>query len=433
MATASEVKSEIIQVEDRIQIKLNKREGILNFDRDNAYPQRMKKACALSGRATNCIETFSKFIEGSGLNDPKIYSAIVNSSGQKFDEVHKANAESVALFRGFALHFQFNGLGQWTEVRPIPFEELRLKPDKEGKVIRVLHAVDWSDKNLKKDSITEYFLFNPDPETIAEEVLNSGGIEKYPGQILYCSMDGPFKYPLSSLDPIWLECLSDNEGKHQRFSNITSNFLASHLLVTEPYKSEESREQLHKSIKEKQGSRNSSKFWHVEKPSKDSTFDLKKIEIQDTDKLFTVTNAEVKENIRSRFAIPPVLLGDQTPGKLGPSQQEMQDAYSFYNAYTASERRWLLQQYQLFFQYSENKTFANAEGVSILPASFESGNEGQPLAIQLGVGGTQSLTSIVVDTALSKEQKSNALQILFGLTASQASAIVNGTPIQIEG
>ena len=61
------------------------------------------------------------------------------------------------------------------------------------------------------------------------------------------------------------------------------------------------------------------------------------------------------------------------------------------------------------------------------------GNSNTPLAVTLGVGGTQSMMSCVTDPLMNANQKINTLVIAFGLSFEKASAMVNGTPYNDPG
>lgn len=53
---------------------------------------------------------------------------------------------------------------------------------------------------------------------------------------------------------------------------------------------------------------------------------------------------------------------------------------------------------------------------------------GEVFAVELGVGGTQALTSIVADVNLTDTQKKELLMILFGMEEDQVNRIFdNGT------
>lgn len=434
----SALKINIIATETRMTVKMSKREGILNFDDDNAYPQRSRQAVCASGRASTCLNVLARFIMGGGLKDKKLYKTVINDDGLRMDELHRfiTGQKGLALHRGFAIHVNYNGLGQIVSLTPIDFEECRIEEDPTtGKAIKIKHNVNWTSEAVKiKDADTTSFdIFNPDPDVVLDQMNAAGGIDQYKGQVFWFSLAGKFKYPLSSIDPVLEDVHSDNESKKGRNANLTTNFLASQMLVTDKFSDEASRKTFKEGLKKFQGVRNVGKIMHVEKETTDQTIELKKIDVQDVDKLFVVTNAEVRSSIRSIFLIPPILVGDETPGKLGPSQQEIQDAVAFFNWITSDLRLIFEETYSKVFQYWHDQTiFANAD-FSILELSADSGNSNTPLAVTLGVGGTQSMMSCVTDPLMKPEQKINTLVIAFGLSFEKASAMVHGTPYNDPG
>ncbi|HEX7906239.1 MAG TPA: phage portal protein [Chitinophagaceae bacterium] len=58
--------------------------------------------------------------------------------------------------------------------------------------------------------------------------------------------------------------------------------------------------------------------------------------------------------------------------------------------------------------------------------------ENVPMAVKIGVGGTQAMQSVVADPNLSEESKANLLVLLFGITIEQARQVVIATPKQTE-
>jgi hypothetical protein len=59
-------------------------------------------------------------------------------------------------------------------------------------------------------------------------------------------------------------------------------------------------------------------------------------------------------------------------------------------------------------------------------------NKDIPLAVRIGVGGTQSLQLILSDQNLSSEQKINIVIIVFGLSPEEAKLLAGGEPIKPE-
>lgn len=54
--------------------------------------------------------------------------------------------------------------------------------------------------------------------------------------------------------------------------------------------------------------------------------------------------------------------------------------------------------------------------------------ESVPMAVKIGVGGTQAMQSVVADPNLSEDAKANLLVLLFGITIEQARVVVVSTP-----
>lgn len=373
---------------------------------------------------------------GGGLKNKQFYQLVVNSKGLTLDKLHRAltSRQGYALHKGFAIHFNFNALGQIVSMTPIAFKEIRLgEKDENGLAKNYKHNTNWDSACGKFDenkTIT-YAKFNPDPDVVLNQMNKAGGIENYTGQLLWYSAAGEDKYSKSSIDPILEDVASDSEGKHMRLGNLTTNFMASQLLVTDEFADDDDRKKFTEGMEKFQGARNGLKIVHLERTNSEQKIELSKIDVQDLDKLHTVTTSEVKDNIRSNFIIPPVLVGDQVAGKLGPSQQEIQDACAYYNFITSDIRLVFEETYKKIFQYWHNPAELPQDGdYSILPLSYESAKSNEPLAVRIGPAGMTSLKDILTDATLSPEQKINTLIIGFGLTMSQATAMVKGTPIQ---
>jgi len=162
--------------------------------------------------------------------------------------------------------------------------------------------------------------------------------------------------------------------------------------------------------------------------------ELQKVDIQDYDGLYEYTENSSRDNIIKSFLIPPVLLV-RTSGSLGTSK-EISDATEFYNAITADDRL-IIEEIlkQVFSNFSYN--ICPSKDYSILPLKVEkeldvaysqyftknefrqslgyealedAKSDNSVLAVTLGVGGTQALTSIIVPSLSTNSMvKSNNL------------------------
>ncbi len=75
------MKTYLPQIERRIFVRPNQTFGILNYDMDNAYPQRMLELVAASPTAKDCWNKRAKFIAGNGFEKPELGKQIINPKG----------------------------------------------------------------------------------------------------------------------------------------------------------------------------------------------------------------------------------------------------------------------------------------------------------------------------------------------------------------
>lgn len=420
------------QIAPRYLLTENKTEGILNYDADNGYPQRIMDIIHSSGIATRCVTEYAKFMEGGGFADEVFYKTIVNRKAQTLDKILAAITKDKARYNGFALHFNYNALGQITEITHVPFEYCRLSDGKnEDTKNKIAIHTDWykqRSRQIRKDDIRWFNIFNP--ATAVDEAMGCGGFHLYAGQVLWVSTEGE-KYPLAPLDPVLEDVESDARIKNHKRKTIATGFNADFALVTQQrFEDEAEREEYIGQLELFQGDENAGNIMLVEIDRPEQKPEILEFPRADQDKRYEYTESSIHENIRKCLGIPPVLIGEATAGKLGTSQ-EIIDACNFYNAITDPERRMISETFARIFRYWHVPNACPSDDYTIIPlVLFEVANENVPLAIQLGVGGTQSLTGIVTNPDMTPEQKLNTVKILFGMTTEQASAMIYGTPME---
>ena len=91
--------------------------GILGYDFDNGYVQRMTDITNASGTAKACIKAYRKFIEGKGFKDLIFYKTPINSKGLTLDKLLRKTAGDFANYSGFAMHVNYNGMLQISDMR----------------------------------------------------------------------------------------------------------------------------------------------------------------------------------------------------------------------------------------------------------------------------------------------------------------------------
>jgi hypothetical protein len=351
--------------------------NILAYDFDNLYPQRLIDIVSDSGTAKTCLFMYERFVMGNGASDLDFYKSKVNDKGLTVDQLYRNVVSGMGMFSGFALHFNFNALGQITEITPINFEYCRIGiNDNEGKI-----AVydDWGKtkrKAFKKQDVVYIDSFSP--EKILRQIEAVGGVENYKGQILYGTREG-LNYPLASYDAVLEDMMTEAQTKRFKANTSAKNFLASHLLITgkEEVTDESEESNFGETLKQFQGGDGSGTILWMERESNEENIELQKVDIQNYDGLYEYTENSSRDNIIKSFLIPPVLLV-RTSGTLGTSK-EIADATDYYNSLTSYDRLVVEEAMKEVFSYFHENINPSGD-YSILPLKVEKPIEPQYFA-----------------------------------------------------
>lgn len=443
------VKPTADKVEKRITSLDNKSLGIVNYDIDNLYPQRVNDIVNNSGTAVTCLRMYSKYVMGGGAKDKNFYKAKVNSKGLTVDKLIRKIIWSKGKFNGVAVHVNYNGLLQIVEASFVPFEYCRLVPEDDaenGGKIGIYD--DWAKtkrKSIDKKKIDFINAYNP--KTILDEVEEAGGWENYKGQVLYWTAEG-MEYPLAPYDSVLEDMMTEGQLKLFKNNTASKNFLASHLLIVGKSESDEDAEEFDDNLRRFQGGDGAGTLLVLERENSDEQIELKKVDIQNYDKLYEYTENSSRDSIIKNFLIPPVLLL-RTAGSLGTSK-EISDASDHYNTITYDDRLVIEEILkEIFSKFYYN--ICPSDDYSILPLKYrkaiepeyfqyytkneiresngdvpadDSKSDTTLLAVTLGVGGTQALTSLLSDPLLTNEQKKGSMMVLFGLTEQQSNQML---------
>lgn len=418
------MKSGIPKAEKRIKPKDNKSDNILSYDADNLYPQRIIDIINSSGTATRSIEVYYKFIIGGGFKDEKFYKSIVNNKGLTNDKLLQLSAIDYAYCGGTAFHINYNGLLQKTNISHIPFEYCRLGIlDKIG-MIAVYDNWDLSLGKFEREKIKWFHRYSEDKDVTLNQILQSGGIANYGGQILYDS-----KYPLAPIDPVLEDVLSDKSIKLFTQKELDNGFNPSVIgRYTKPFDGEEGQkewEETNEDWKQFQGAENTGKVFLVAGVSKDD-FSLERLGDSGADKMYDLTEKRVKNSIIQRFGQPPSIVGRRDQN-VTFSSQNIKDDTKFYNSVTKEERLYFEELFKvLFTNYYVNINQTN--DYSILEIKFDSDSSVAPsLLDKIGIDGVREVSTII-SGGLDNVQKINLLKLSFGLTTEEAQGLLLPIP-----
>ena len=340
--------------QERVEVDYSSKFGIKTYGTDNLYPQNLKKIVQASGTATLCLNRYAKFIEGYGFGG-ELRTLVVNDDGATADDILHDVAGDVAEFGGFALHVNYNLLGEVTSIHHIPFEHCRLEEEDDAEYISHIKVTKWWNGKRKsgrttavqEDDVESFPVFNPDPNVVLSQIAAVGGIDNYHGQVLWASVDGVGTYPTPIYDAAITEISTDEGLGNVKYRSVRSNFLVACMLVTKkglPYTDERGR-QIERSmidgddLKEFQGDENTSKIMLVELEDDEEEPRIVEFPVKNFDKEFEVTDKSVVERIYAQFH--QELFYAIRMGKLGFSGDVMRDAYEYYAGEVTNEQRFI--------------------------------------------------------------------------------------------
>lgn len=391
--------------------------GIQSYGEYNDYPQRVMEIVEQSITGQGCLDIYQKFVYGRGFTIVDFGKAVCNSRGETFDYVLGECAKDYAMFGGFALHINYNALGEGVSLCHFPFECLRLEALTEDKKIarKVAYHPDWGKRNtklrpFKVEDIEWFNLFDNRKEVILREVEEAGGWNGYKGQILYFSNAGKAVYPT----PIYSASLTDMSSE-EGLSNITLrnarfNFLPSGMFIDKDNtaNSDEQQAVKRKELNEFQGDTNAGKMLYINLLNGEEAPEFRSFVGENYDQAFRNSEERVPLRIGRAFHQPPVLRADDSAN--GFDTQRIKQAYNFYNSLTESEREKLSEAFRIVCTNFEH--IVNPEGdFYILPKRYE---VTETLAERLGAN-IDRVLEIISAESVDGERKRVVLREIYGI------------------
>lgn len=427
------MKTYLPQIERRIVVRPNQTYGILNYDMDNAYPQRMLELAGSSPTAKDCWNKRARFIAGNGFEHPELGKQPVNPRGLTLAKLLKLIAADKAFFTGFGIHINYNANYKIASVNYVKFEDIRIGDtgcqETAGKFAIYF---DWgrkSWKNIMRSRITFLDGYNPDPEVIRKQVIAAGGWDKYKGQLYYFNPEAD-DYPLIEADCVWEDF--ETEAGIKIFNNreVVTGFLPSTMLFMqsrreeadnsgpesgdEPYRNIPS--QLEKDLGAFQGAKSAQKIIVIEYEDEASKPEFRPYAIQNNDKLFETTERSVEARIIKGFSVPKELINAEKASGLSNGGEKKQAIREF-NDHTARERLELTEIFsEIFSRFYYNINPAGNWNILPVPANVADDSAG----MQAGNEINQVLLS-----NLAPDNKIAILIHAYGFKQNEAEAMVD--------
>lgn len=359
--------------------------GIQPYDADNLYPQNVLNIVSASATGMGCLERYRDYIEGDGVVSEALASLKVNKQGETLADIHKLASDDLATFEGFALHVNYNELGQIVSLHGIPFENVRLcEPDEGGIVRRVAVHPDWSGNThwdgeivkVREENIDYIDIFNPSPAVVQTQIARDGGITAYKGQVLYVSGAGYLRYPLAYFDAVLTDMSTDEGLSNLMLRNSRNNFLPAGAFVH--FKSQGDpdsedyieTEDYSDALRRLQGDMRALSILDIEVETKEEIPQFVPFAGKNIDKDFTQTADAVKENIYSKFGQECFLA--LRNGKVGFSGALIKDANDDYARRMVKRQRMLSRAYvDILSRWAEPLAVApDMTSLGIIPLTY---------------------------------------------------------------
>lgn len=345
--------------------------GILSYGYNNLYPQDIKSIVACSESGTTCLNRYIQFIQGNGFVDVAFAETIINNQGDTADDILQQVSDDLGSYNGFAIHVNYNILGQIVEINHIPFEHCRLTEDDDnGYIGKIAVFPDWSGmkkrngKQLKpkKETIDYIDIFNPNRTVVLAQIESAGGIEYYKGQILWVSSAGKQEYPKAIYDSIVTQMSTEEGLGNIAYRNTRNNFTPAGMLITKKgqdtsdddddnedrYRGDDN-EDIAEAVANIQGDLESNKIIHFTIEFDEDAPKFVNFQGANYDKDFTVTSDTACEKIYAAFG--QEVWHRLRKGSVGFSSDIMRDAYDVYSSVTGSERRMIERAFDKIFKY----------------------------------------------------------------------------------
>jgi len=323
--------------------------GIMRWGRNNAFPQTLKTLIQKSGNSNPAVERTATFYMGE---IQEIYEELIHPNGVTLFDVIKVCSTELAMFGGFAIHVNYNINGDIVNFRPLNITDLRFNQlDELNYSSKIGYHCDFGRNSpidrmipaiLTSGSIRWFNRFNPNRETVKEQIKTAGSLSKFGGQVLYYSNTGMSMYPTPPLLPQINYVLSDVENSILVRKETATGFINSYIVKTTLDSEDETLAAFEEALTQAQGARGSGKIITFSGLAPEDVNSTMLEPISGSSGSTTIIDSAQKtydldkSAVLSAYLIPPILGGNNSKAVF--SSTELKDAYFVFNAITKSDR-----------------------------------------------------------------------------------------------
>jgi hypothetical protein len=330
----------------RIPQTIDTRKDITRYDTDNLYPQRVEQIAFRSPICDTSVKITADFLNGEGFSENPDF--IVDAErGTTINELLWQASQDFSPFNGFGILLNFNMLGEIVQMTHTRFKYIRFGlPDRFGRHKDVKVNINWEqDPHLLPDGQKAKTFTFPifDLKSLDEQIESSGSIGKFKGQMLYFTGERD-QYPKASYDSVLDSAQLSGDIQAWELSNMQNGFHGSSIFrYPGEFENDRERAKTVQELKAMKGVHGGNSTMLVETPMGTEDFTLlENLPANNNDRLFELTTRNTTERILQAFAMPGPLAGVFPPSGAIFNQNEISDAYVYYNN-RVRNRRMLLE------------------------------------------------------------------------------------------
>ena len=331
----------------RLAQPLEYRRDVTLYGTSNLYPQMVAEIMYRSPVTLAAVLALADFTNGNGFK----YNGdmVINDDEQSINDILKIASQSYSTYNGFGLHFNVNELGMITSIEPVDFDYIRYSlPKEDGTHDTVKVNPNWEkDPNktiIKGDDISEFILWQR-----RDKVVMIEDIEEFNGYILYWT-PVPDQYPKATFDSVLDSAQTNGEIQVFELGNIQNGFQsASFYLHRGKIEGEAERQRILNELRSMKGAENANSVGLLEVPVDFDSNILETVAANNNDRLFELTNDNSMERIIANYGMPAPVLGIQPDGGLF-NQEQLEDAFVYYNLRTRNRRTTLADVFNKFME-----------------------------------------------------------------------------------
>jgi len=386
------------ELPEPFKVVSRKREGIENYDIDNAYPSRMERLINGSVTAKSSASMLSRFLIGKGFKDPDLNTIPIGKDRYERPisafKLLRQIAISTAYYAGYYVRAQFDDNHSVTGLQHEDFKNCRfgLKDSQDySKHIVIYNNWDYSksQKINKKDYISVP-VWNMNSAAIKTQIEKAKGIKSYKGQVFFNFLDEYYIYPLSPIDPVHYDADTEHEISMFKNGELRRGFFMKKIIHHAQFESQTAADDFKDAIVKFQGGGHKYSFMVLE-----GTFDedgnlkegenikIENIEQNIDDKIFESYEKSCINNIRKAYNAIPQILIDYEDSKLGTTSGEaLFQASAFYNQMTEELRIAISESFKEMFSHWANQGLRVKEW-EIEPTILGAKGEAGPMMLEL--------------------------------------------------